>query len=219
MTTPTVRMPFSLAISATTGAAPVPVPPPMPAVTNTMSAPSSRAVICSLLSLADSRPTSGFAPAPLPPVSFSPMASFWVASEAFRHCRSVFTAMNSTPCIPERTMRFTTLLPPPPTPTTFSTSSWFAAESITNAIPMSSYVKQVVAVSFRTNNYILFIVTFFLDAVNRKSNFFGAGKNFPFPTPWAVNPRAGNTPSLPPRSNPASLPVPRGFFRWPGRSR
>mgnify|MGYP002508106892 CR=1 FL=1 len=40
----------------------------------------------------------GLAPAPFPPVSFSPMASFWVASEALRHCRSVFTAMNSTPC-------------------------------------------------------------------------------------------------------------------------
>ena len=41
VTTPTVKMPISLAISATTGAAPVPVPPPIPAVTNTMSVPSS----------------------------------------------------------------------------------------------------------------------------------------------------------------------------------
>ena len=39
VTTPTVRMPISLAQRATTGAAPVPVPPPMPAVTNTMCAP------------------------------------------------------------------------------------------------------------------------------------------------------------------------------------
>jgi hypothetical protein len=36
VTTPTVRMPSSLAARAITGAAPVPVPPPMPAVTNTM---------------------------------------------------------------------------------------------------------------------------------------------------------------------------------------
>ena len=42
MTTPTVSAPSSRAISAITGAAPVPVPPPMPAVTNTMSAPVSR---------------------------------------------------------------------------------------------------------------------------------------------------------------------------------
>jgi hypothetical protein len=42
VTTATVRMPISLAISATTGAAPVPVPPPMPAVMKTMCAPFER---------------------------------------------------------------------------------------------------------------------------------------------------------------------------------
>ena len=40
VTTPTVRMPISLATRAITGAAPVPVPPPMPAVMNSMCAPS-----------------------------------------------------------------------------------------------------------------------------------------------------------------------------------
>ena len=35
VTTPTVRMPLSLESCATTGAAPVPVPPPIPAVMNT----------------------------------------------------------------------------------------------------------------------------------------------------------------------------------------
>ena len=39
VTTPTVRAPCSFAIRAITGAAPVPVPPPIPHVTNTMSAP------------------------------------------------------------------------------------------------------------------------------------------------------------------------------------
>ena len=39
VTTPTVRIPISLASLATTGAPPVPVPPPMPQVTNTISAP------------------------------------------------------------------------------------------------------------------------------------------------------------------------------------
>ena len=39
VTTPMVSAPSALAISATTGAAPVPVPPPLPAVMKTMSAP------------------------------------------------------------------------------------------------------------------------------------------------------------------------------------
>ena len=40
VTTATVRMPSSFATCATIGVAPVPVPPPMPAVMNSMSAPS-----------------------------------------------------------------------------------------------------------------------------------------------------------------------------------
>ena len=41
VTTAIVRAPSSVARLAMTGAAPVPVPPPSPVVTNTMSAPSS----------------------------------------------------------------------------------------------------------------------------------------------------------------------------------
>ncbi len=41
VTTATVSAPISRATSATIGAAPVPVPPPIPAVMKTMSAPSS----------------------------------------------------------------------------------------------------------------------------------------------------------------------------------
>ena len=41
VTTPTVRMPISRAARATTGAAPVPVPPPMPAVMKAMWEPDS----------------------------------------------------------------------------------------------------------------------------------------------------------------------------------
>ena len=52
VTTPTVRIPISFAIFATTGAAPVPVPPPIPQVTNTISAPSIAAVSSSALSSA-----------------------------------------------------------------------------------------------------------------------------------------------------------------------
>ena len=54
----------------------MPVPPPRPAVTNTMSAPSSASMIFSESSSAARRPTSGFAPAPSPLVSFTPSCSF-----------------------------------------------------------------------------------------------------------------------------------------------
>jgi hypothetical protein len=64
VTMPTVRAPTSLATSATIGAAPVPVPPPMPAAMNTRSAPCSDS--CS--SLRDSSaafwPITGLPPAP-----------------------------------------------------------------------------------------------------------------------------------------------------------
>ena len=73
VTTPTVRMPSSLAMSATMGAAPVPVPPPIPAVMNTMSASSRALEIWVRFSSADLRPTSGSDPAPFPLVSFSPI--------------------------------------------------------------------------------------------------------------------------------------------------
>ena len=72
VTIPTVSMPCSFATSATTGAAPVPVPPPIPAVTNTIWQPFKARRISSLLSSAALWPISGSAPAPLPFVSFAP---------------------------------------------------------------------------------------------------------------------------------------------------
>ena len=66
VTTPTVRMPISLATRAITGAAPVPVPPPIPAVMNNMCAPSIAARMPSMASSAASRPFSGLLPAPKP---------------------------------------------------------------------------------------------------------------------------------------------------------
>ena len=72
VTTATVKIPFSRASWAITGAAPVPVPPPIPAVMKTISVPSSAAAILSRSSVAAWRPTSGFAPAPSPFVSPSP---------------------------------------------------------------------------------------------------------------------------------------------------
>ena len=53
VTTPTVKAPRSFAIFATIGAAPVPVPPPIPAVMKTISAPSNASRIACSLSSAD----------------------------------------------------------------------------------------------------------------------------------------------------------------------
>ena len=118
VTTATVSAPCSFAIRATTGAAPVPVPPPIPQVTNTMSAPLSAAEISSALSSAAFSPTSGCAPAPSPFVSFSPICINVGALHNCSACLSVFTAINSTPAICSSIIRFTAVLPPPPTPTT-----------------------------------------------------------------------------------------------------
>ena len=69
---PTVSAPTSLAMRATTGAAPEPVPPPSPAVTKTMSEPRRTCLIWSYDSSAARRPTSGSAPEPRPCVSSRP---------------------------------------------------------------------------------------------------------------------------------------------------
>src|SRR5215203_2555236 len=90
VTTPTVSAPESLAILATTGAAPVPVPPPLPAVTKTMSAPRIASSISALFSSAASIPIFGSAPAPRPRVIFSPMWIFWSASHIWRACIRVY---------------------------------------------------------------------------------------------------------------------------------
>ena len=69
VTIPTVRIPIFFAISATTGAAPVPVPPPIPAVMNAIFVPSlKRRSISSRLSSAALRATTGSFPAPSPSV-------------------------------------------------------------------------------------------------------------------------------------------------------
>ena len=118
VTTPIVNIPISFAQDATIGAAPVPVPPPIPAVTNTMSAPLRASVISALLSSAAWAPMSGLAPAPSPLVIFSPIWIFDAAFDKSKACLSVFTAMNSTPFIPESTILFTAFVPAPPTPIT-----------------------------------------------------------------------------------------------------
>ena len=73
VTTPTVSAPAARACLAMTGEAPVPVPPPMPAVMKTMSAPRTISASVSALSSAARSPISGRPPAPSPLVSLSPM--------------------------------------------------------------------------------------------------------------------------------------------------
>jgi hypothetical protein len=115
VTTPTLSEPTSRAIRPITGAPPVPVPPPMPAVMKTMSAPARSSRMWSTFSSAAARPTSGFAPAPSP---FSPSCSFCLAWLFFNACASVFATRNSTPCRFAAIIVLTALPPPPPTPTT-----------------------------------------------------------------------------------------------------
>ncbi len=122
VTTPMVSAPSLRAMDATTGAPPVPVPPPSPAVTNTMSAPLRTSSISSRWSSAALRPTSGFAPAPSPRVSSRPTSSLTSASLISSACASVLIAMNSTPRRPTSIIRLTAFTPPPPMPTTLITA-------------------------------------------------------------------------------------------------
>jgi len=66
VTTAMVSAPSSVASEAITGAAPVPVPPPRPVVTNTMSAPEIAWMMRSVSSSAAWRPTFGSAPCAQP---------------------------------------------------------------------------------------------------------------------------------------------------------
>ena len=122
VTTATVRMPSSFATCATTGAAPVPVPPPMPAVMNSMSQPSMSSMMRSRSSIAAWRPTSGSAPAPRPLVMLQPICSAVRTLECLSACASVLMQMKSTPSSPACTMCETALPPPPPTPITLMTA-------------------------------------------------------------------------------------------------
>ena len=100
VTTATVSAPSSAANVATIGAAPVPVPPPRPVVTKTMSAPSSASMTLSVSSSAAWRPTSGFAPAPSPFVSFAPICNLMGAFDCSSAWTSVFATRKSIPSTP-----------------------------------------------------------------------------------------------------------------------
>ena len=84
VTTATVNTPSSFATLAITGAAPVPVPPPIPAVMKSISVSSKRFLIFSTSSSAACLPISGSAPAPSPLVNFSPSWILMSARDLFK---------------------------------------------------------------------------------------------------------------------------------------
>ena len=73
--------PDSAAISATIGIAPLPVPPPMPAMRKTRSQPFTTWVIFSRSASAASRPRSGSPPAPRPRVTLMPIRTLSCTGE------------------------------------------------------------------------------------------------------------------------------------------
>ena len=146
MTTAIVRMPSSRAHAATTGAAPVPVPPPMPAVIKTISAFRSASVMASLLSRAAASPISGREPAPRPRVLFSPIWIRVAALDCSDACASVLITTNSTPSRPELIILLMALPPPPPTPTTMIFAKSSKLSSISNTASASiSYLYLIYA--------------------------------------------------------------------------
>jgi hypothetical protein len=119
VTTHTVKAQSSLANSAITGAAQVPVPPQRPQVINTISAHSKAALISSLDSSAAFLPISGSLQAPRPQVIILPMFILVGARLEYKACASVFIAINSTHSKPASIILLTALLQPQPTQITF----------------------------------------------------------------------------------------------------
>ena len=111
-------MSFSLHAWAIIGEAPVPVPPPIPAVMKTMSASPRTSLIWSRSSIAASFASWGLPPEPKPLDIPSPIWSFVGASDLLRSWKSVFTVMNSTSLSPLLIMVLTAFPPAPPVPTT-----------------------------------------------------------------------------------------------------
>mmetsp|Transcript_20969 Transcript_20969/g.30837 ORF Transcript_20969/g.30837 Transcript_20969/m.30837 type:complete len:254 (-) Transcript_20969:191-952(-) len=109
VTIATVNAPLSFAISDTTGAAPDPVPPPMPEVTKHKSEPATTAAMSSRDSSAARRPTSGSPPAPRPRVTEAPIVRMLApfALERPSACASVLIAQNSTEDMSESSIRST----------------------------------------------------------------------------------------------------------------
>mmetsp|Transcript_16760 Transcript_16760/g.28833 ORF Transcript_16760/g.28833 Transcript_16760/m.28833 type:complete len:285 (+) Transcript_16760:563-1417(+) len=144
VTMATVSAPLSLLTSATTGAAPLPVPPPIPEVMKQRSAPLTMALISSRDSSAARRPISGSPPAPSPRVTDEPMLRMEapLALERPRAWASVLIAQNSTPPMRVSSIRSTALLPPPPTPSTLITQGLNPPSGINAVALLESAVEE-----------------------------------------------------------------------------
>ena len=136
VTTPIVNAPCFFAIFAISGAAPVPVPPPIPQVIKIMSLPAIFFFISDSDSFAASCPILGLLPEPKPWVNSLPIKIFWSAFAYNKSCASVFIAINSPPLIPISFILLKEFPPPPPTPTTFILASCFFKSSA-NSISIS----------------------------------------------------------------------------------
>ena len=90
VTIATVKAPESFAILATTGAAPVPVPFPIPAAIKTISAPATTFLMVSMDCSAAIFPTDGSPPAPRPLVVCLPKMTRFGALDEANACLSVF---------------------------------------------------------------------------------------------------------------------------------
>ena len=116
-----------------TWAAPVPVPPPIPAAIKTMFAPCKVFTISFKDSSAAAWPISSFAPAPKPLVKFNPIWILDFALLNFKSWASVLTAINSTPC---RLFSIISLIAFPPAPPTPSTNSRGCSSLISGALKL-----------------------------------------------------------------------------------
>ena len=159
---PTVSKPRSFATLATIGAAPVPVPPPIPAVTNTILVLSSnKSPISARLSSAASLAFLGSLPAPRPPVTVGPINNFLGTADLPRACLSVLHTTNSTFFTLDLYILSIALFPPPPTPITII--SGVDLLSVTRSI--SSMLLSSISIfnssfSIRLISYIIFIRIF-----------------------------------------------------------
>ncbi|MNL01597.1 hypothetical protein D3C87_1220720 [compost metagenome] len=115
----TVKISSSFAAFAIIGEAPVPVPPPIPAVIKSILVVLPNiALISSIFSIAEFLPTSGIEPAPIPSVKLAPNCTLLGIGLDSKAWASVLQIIKSTPVIPDRYIWFTALPPPPPTPIT-----------------------------------------------------------------------------------------------------
>src|SRR3989344_1236953 len=164
--------PISLARYATTGADPVPVPPPSPHVRNSKSQPWRDSLMSFLDSSAAFLPTSGKPPAPIPLVSSLPSRILFVAFVTARCLASVLAAMVPAPCTPSSVSLLTVLHPPPPQPTTMilACSTWkFATSSFMSMLIPPFYISCIFesifheiyfSIKFRKTDFVFDLIFF-----------------------------------------------------------